>query len=83
MCDAGRDVIVPFDEEKDYGPSIVCVEGHAPPHHRVMLSQLVRNRHKYVHEVFGYEGQWLKPYYDYESYWDSKWRKICGWNGMW
>lgn len=59
--------------ETSYGPYIYCVEDHKrPPTQGVLLSDLVRESHIYVHEVFGLDDQWLKPYYDYESYYETE-----------
>jgi hypothetical protein len=73
MEDTGDYVVVnPIEngiaESEVYGPMIMCVEGHMrPPTQGVILSELVRGKHKYVYEVFGGKGTWIRPYYDKDA----------------
>ncbi len=72
MTDVNEIVAVAFDENSDYGPLIMCVEDHMrPPTQGVMLSQLVRGKHKYAYEVLGVSGRRLFPFFDWETYRDS------------
>ena len=61
------------NESETYGPMIMCVEEYlAPPHKQVFLSDLVRQPHKYVHEVMKYDWQWLKPHWDKDKDYDTE-----------
>lgn len=61
------------DENGKYGPPIFCIEDHKrPPTKMVLFSDLVKGGHEYVHEVFGVPGQWLRPYGDFEMYFDTE-----------
>ncbi len=83
----------PLDDEKinvkfiapesgSYGPWILCIEDHMrPPTKSVLLSELVRGKHKYAYEVLGDDEKWLIPFFDWEEYRDceelvtrDKWR---------
>lgn len=57
-----------------YGPWIMCIEDHMrPPTKCVLLSELVRGKHKYAYEVLGHGGEtWLIPFFDWEEYRDSE-----------
>ncbi len=74
--------VAPESELKSYGPWIMCIEDHIrPPTKNVMLSELVKGKHKYAYEVLGSEEKWLIPFFDWEEYRDceesvarDKWR---------
>lgn len=75
MSDVNHFEVVPWDiiDAQSYGPLVMCVESHQrPPTKGVMLSEFVKGGHDFAHEVFGLRDQWLKPYCDYESYWETK-----------
>src|SRR4051794_35171473 len=59
-------------ESEIYGPIIMCVEDHMrPPTQGVMLSDIVKGKHKYAYEVYGGKNTWLVPFFDWEKYRNS------------
>jgi len=60
-------------ENEKYGPLIMCIEDHKrPPTKMVLLCDLVKGGHEFVHEVFGSFNEWLRPYGDFEMYFNTE-----------
>ena len=64
------DIVMPEANDAEiYGPLIMCLEHPKAGRTKgVMLSELVRKRHKYAYEVYGCRERWLVPFFDRERY---------------